>query len=158
MTGNTNSTIMPTLRYHDAPAAIEWLCNVLGFAKHVVYPGPGNTIGHAELTLGNGMIMLGSVKDDAYGKGFKTPAELGDIETRSAYIVVADTDAVYARAQAAGATFAAPPSEHGLRQPRVHRQRSRRQHLVHRHLQPMGTAEIGAAHGVNSLPYIRRLL
>ncbi len=108
MTGNTNSTIMPTLRYHDAPAAIEWLCNVLGFAKHVVYPGPGNTIGHAELTLGNGMIMLGSVKDDAYGKGFKTPAELGDIETRSAYIVVADTDAVYARAQAAGATFPRP--------------------------------------------------
>lgn len=52
--------------------------------------------------------MLGSVKDDDYGKGFKTPGELGGIETRSAYIVVPDADAVYARAQAAGAAFARP--------------------------------------------------
>src|SRR5438128_1671955 len=27
----TKSTIMPALRYQDAPAAIEWLCGVLGF-------------------------------------------------------------------------------------------------------------------------------
>ncbi len=110
MTGSatTSSTIMPTLRYRDAPAAIEWLSSVLGFQKHAVYPGPNNTIGHAELTLGRGMIMLGSVKDDAYGKGFKTPSEVGGIETRSAYIVVPDADAVYARAQAAGATFLRP--------------------------------------------------
>ena len=59
-------------------------------------------IGHAELTLGGGMIMLGSEKDDEYGRGFKSPGELG-AETRSAYIVVSDADAVYARAQAAGA-------------------------------------------------------
>ncbi len=103
-----NSTVMPALRYRNAPAAIEWLCNVLGFTKHVVYPGPDNTIGHAELTLGSGMIMLGSVKDDAYGKGFKTPAELGNVETRSSYIVVPDADAVYARAQAASAAFLRP--------------------------------------------------
>ncbi|HLK15846.1 MAG TPA: VOC family protein [Fimbriimonadaceae bacterium] len=104
----TNSTVMPALRYKNAPAAIEWLCKVLGFTKHVVYPGPNNTIGHAELTLGGGMIMLGSVKDDAYGKGFKTPVELGNIETRSTYIVVPDADAVYARAQGAGAAFLRP--------------------------------------------------
>lgn len=114
----TSSTIMPTLRYRDAPAAIEWLSSVLGFAKHAVYPGPNNTIGHAELTLGRGMIMLGSVKDDAFGKGFKTPKELGDIETRSAYIVVPDADAVYARAQAAGAPFVRPlqDTEYGSRE------------------------------------------
>jgi uncharacterized glyoxalase superfamily protein PhnB len=105
---STKSTIMPTLRYRDAPAAIDWLSKVFGFEKHAVYPGPNNTIGHAELSLGGGMIMLGSVKDDAYGKGFKTPAELGNIETRSTYIVVPDADAVYARAQAAGATIARP--------------------------------------------------
>jgi uncharacterized glyoxalase superfamily protein PhnB len=105
MSVNSPSTIMPALRYRDAPAAIEWLCNILGFAKHAVYPGPDNTIGHAELTLGGGMIMLGSAKDDAYGRRFKTPAELGDMETRSAYIVVPDAEAVYARAKAAGATI-----------------------------------------------------
>lgn len=108
MTGasnNSKSTIMPTLRYKDAPAAIDWLCKVFGFERHAVYPGPDNTIGHAELSLGGGMIMLGSGKNDEYGRGFKSPADLGNIETRSTYIIVPDADAVYARAQAAGATI-----------------------------------------------------
>ncbi len=103
----TPSTIMPTMRYRDAPAAIEWLCSVLGFSKHAVYPGPNGTIGHAELTLGGGMIMLGSEKSDEYGRGFKSPGELG-VETRSTYVIVEDADAVYARAQAAGAAVVRP--------------------------------------------------
>ena len=105
---HSHSTIMPALRYKDAPAAIDWLCQVLGFEKKAVYPGPNGTVGHAELTLGGGMIMLGSQKDDAYGRGFKSPGEVGGVETRSAYVVVADADAVYARAQAAGATIVRP--------------------------------------------------
>ena len=104
----TRSTIMPTLRYKNAPAAIDWLCSVLGFAQHAVYPGPENTIGHAELTLGGGMIMLGSHKDDEYGRGFKTPQELDGTETRSAYVIVSNADEVYSRAQAAGAVVVRP--------------------------------------------------
>lgn len=100
-----NSTIMPTLRYRDAKAAIEWLCSVLGFTKHAAYEGPDGKIMHAELTLGGGMIMLGEARDDAYGKRFKTPEELGGVETRSSYVVVADADAVYTRVQAAGAAI-----------------------------------------------------
>ena len=46
--------------------------------------------------------MLGSGKDDEYGRGFKSPTDLGNIETRSTYIVVWDADAVYERAKAAG--------------------------------------------------------
>lgn len=99
---------MPTLRYHDAHAAIDWFTNVLGFTRHAVYPGPDNTIGHAELALDGGMIMLGSYKDDDYGKGFKSPSELGNIETRSSYIVVEDAEAVWRRAQAAGAEIVRP--------------------------------------------------
>ncbi len=102
------STIMPTLRYRNAPAAIDWLCTVLGFARHAVYSNPDGTIAHAELTLGGGMIMLGSTKDDAYGRGFKSPGEVGGVETRSAYIVVADADEVHARAQAAQAPIVRP--------------------------------------------------
>jgi uncharacterized glyoxalase superfamily protein PhnB len=104
----SRSTVMPTLRYRDAQAAIEWLTNVLGFSKHAVYPGPDNTIGHAELTLNGGMIMLGSHKEDDYGKGFKSPGELGNIETRSSYIVVKDAEAVWHRSQAAGAQVVRP--------------------------------------------------
>ncbi|KAA6457160.1 glyoxalase [Acidobacteria bacterium AB60] len=102
------STIMPALRYRDAHAAIDWFCNVLGFTRHAVYDGPDNTVAHAELTLNGGMIMLGSQKDDEYGRRFKTPLEAGGIETCSAYVVVEDADAVYARAQAAGAPIVRP--------------------------------------------------
>jgi uncharacterized glyoxalase superfamily protein PhnB len=104
----TRSTILPAMRYQDAKAAIDWLCTVFGFERHAVYEGNDGTIMHAELTLGGGMIMLGSARDDAYGRGFKSPADLGGMETRSAYIVVADADAVFARAQAAGATVVRP--------------------------------------------------
>lgn len=101
-TPSTPSTVIPALRYKDAKAAIDWLSKVFGFERHAVYPGPNNTVGHAELTLGGGMIMLGSVKEDEYGRGFKSPSDIGNVETRGAYLVVADPDAVYARAQAAG--------------------------------------------------------
>lgn len=104
----THSTVIPGHRYRNAPAAIEWLCNVFGFERHAVYEGENGTIAHAELTLGGGMIMLGSGKDDEYGKNFKSPGELGGIETRSVYLVVADADAAHARAVAAGATIIRP--------------------------------------------------
>src|SRR5436305_12428419 len=100
--GASRSTVIPSLRYRNAPAAIDWLCQVFGFARHAVYANPDGSIAHAELTLGGGMIMLGSGKNDEYGRGFKSPEELGGVETRGSYIVVPDADAVFARAQAAG--------------------------------------------------------
>lgn len=102
------STIMPALRYRDANAAIAWLCTVLGCERHAVYGGPNGTVGHAELMLGNGMIMLGSHKDDAFAKDYASPSEMGGRETRSAYVVVGDVDSVWARAQAAGAVVVRP--------------------------------------------------
>jgi uncharacterized glyoxalase superfamily protein PhnB len=99
---------MPSLRYANAPAAIDWLCNVFGFARHAVYEAEPGVIGHAELTLNGGMVMLGSARDDEYGRGFKSPVELSGMETRSAYIVVADAAAAYERAVAAGGTIVRP--------------------------------------------------
>lgn len=102
----TRSTVMPALRYRDAPAAIEWLCRVIGFEKHLVVPGANNTIAHAQLALGGGMLMLGSVDNgSAYGKRIRQPDEMGGFETQSAYVVVADADAVHARARAEGWTM-----------------------------------------------------
>ncbi|MGA2848833.1 MAG: VOC family protein [Terracidiphilus sp.] len=108
---NTPSTVIPALRYRNAPAAIEWLCSVIGFARHAVYEGENGTIGHAELTLNGGMIMLGSAKDDEHSRSFKSPDELDGIETRSVYIVVPDVEAVHARAVAAGADIVRPPQD-----------------------------------------------
>ena len=44
----TTSNVMPAMRYTNAPAAIDWLCNVLGFARHQVYANPNGTIAHAD--------------------------------------------------------------------------------------------------------------
>lgn len=66
-------------------------------------PGENHTIAHAQLTSGNGMMMLGSIHDNEFGKLIKQPDELGGIETQCPYVIVKDADAHYARAVAAGA-------------------------------------------------------
>jgi uncharacterized glyoxalase superfamily protein PhnB len=100
---NTRAAIIPCMSYRDAAAAIEWLCSTFGFEKQAVYPGEDGTIMHAQLTLGNGMIMCGTKRDSPYGKYVKQPDETGGCETQAPYVVVSDADAVYQRAKAAGA-------------------------------------------------------
>jgi uncharacterized glyoxalase superfamily protein PhnB len=100
-----SSTIIPCLRYRRAPAAIEWLCEAFGFEKHLVVPGDNNTIAHAQLTVGDSMIMLGSVQDNEFGRFTKQPDEIGNAETQSPCVIVADADAHYARANAASAAI-----------------------------------------------------
>jgi uncharacterized glyoxalase superfamily protein PhnB len=98
------STVIPGLRYRNALAAIEWLCRAFGFTKNAVYMGEGEIVAHAQLTFGNGMVMLGSVQNGtAHSKQMVQPDEVGMRETQSAYLVVSDADAVYATAKAAGA-------------------------------------------------------
>lgn len=95
--------IIPTMRYQNAPAMIDWLCEAFGFERHAVFEDAGGGIAHAELTLGDdGMIMLGSVRDNEFGKLQSTPAALGGT-TQSPYIIVDDADAVFRSAKAAGA-------------------------------------------------------
>jgi len=102
---NTRATVIPCLRYRDAPAAIDWLCQTFGFEKQLVVPNQDGTIAHAQLSFGNGMIMLGSVlkAETEFGRLMKQPDEITGAETQSSYIVVLDADAMYARAKAAGA-------------------------------------------------------
>jgi len=102
---NTKATVIPCLRYRDAPAAIEWLCRVFGFEQHLVVSNQDGTIAHAQLSFGAGMIMLGSVVESEFGRLMKQPDEIGGAETQTAYVIVSDADAVYAQAKAAGATI-----------------------------------------------------
>lgn len=100
----TRATVVPCLRYRDAAAAIDWLCTAFGFEKQAVYPNDDGSIAHAQLTFGNGMVMLGSVSSASdWGRLIRQPDEIGGAETQSAYLIVDDADAVYARAKAAGA-------------------------------------------------------
>jgi uncharacterized glyoxalase superfamily protein PhnB len=104
----TRATIIPVLRYRNAPAAIEWLCLVFGFQKKLVVPNEDGTIAHAQLNFGNGMIMLASahVNETEFGHLMKQPDEVAGAVTQSIYVVVTDADAVYIQAKAAGAQIA----------------------------------------------------
>ena len=102
----TRSTVIPCLRYRDAAAAIEWLCETFGFEKNLIVPGEKGGIAHAQLTHGNGMIMLGSATDTEFGRLMKQPDEIGGAETQTAYVIVSDADATYERAKVAGARIA----------------------------------------------------
>ena len=86
--------VIPTLRYQNAKAAIDFLDRAFGFERKAVMENEDGTIGHAELTHGAGMVMIGS-------------AGMGDpqFETghASIYVVVSDPDALHERAHAAGA-------------------------------------------------------
>src|SRR3954453_9084291 len=104
----TTATVIPALQYQDAPAAIDFLCKAFGFEKKAVYQGEGGSITHAELTLGNGMVMLGSVKETDYGKLLVRPHQVGGV-TMSTYCIVADPDAHFARAKAVGSQITRAP-------------------------------------------------
>jgi uncharacterized glyoxalase superfamily protein PhnB len=93
---------MPALRYRNAGAAIDWLCKAFGFEKKMAVPTEDGRIAHAELVLGNGMIMLGDAKAE-YGSLVRPPGRPQRVNTQGIYVVVADADAHYARAKAAGA-------------------------------------------------------
>ena len=60
----TAPNIYPCLGYRDAKAAIRWLCDAFGFEERMVHPGEDREVAHAELSLGPGIVMLGSASDD----------------------------------------------------------------------------------------------
>jgi uncharacterized glyoxalase superfamily protein PhnB len=89
--------IYPVLRYRDAHAAIDFLCEAFGFERNAVYEADDGTVAHAQLAHGSGMVMLSTERDDD-DRGYGKHAGQGWI-----YLVVSDSDAHYARAKAAGA-------------------------------------------------------
>jgi uncharacterized glyoxalase superfamily protein PhnB len=106
------STLIPCLRYRDAPAAINFLCDAFGFTRHAVYADDADPsiVHHAQLVFGNSMVMLGSARPGEMQAlyGWKTPAEAGGI-TMCVCAWVADPDAHCAQAKAAGAEIVRGP-------------------------------------------------
>ena len=98
------STLIPSLRYRDAHAAIEFLERAFGFVRHAVYPGENNTVGHAELRHGSGMVMLGSASNPSPSTRWQTtPGEIDGRVTSPLYLIVPDCQPVWDSAKAAGA-------------------------------------------------------
>lgn len=92
--------VIPSLIIDGAPAAIEFYDAVLGTSVRMRMDSPDGKVGHAELQLGDSVIMLA---DEFPDMGYLGPKSVGGTSvTLSVY--VDDVDAVFGRALAAGAT------------------------------------------------------
>jgi uncharacterized glyoxalase superfamily protein PhnB len=96
----SDQTVFPALRYADARAAIDFLERAFGFELRMAVDGPGGGVSHAELTLGAGMIMIGSARS---GEGDDYSAVAPGPGTAALYVAVQDADHHYDTATAAGA-------------------------------------------------------
>ena len=96
-------TAAPRLRIRNAAAAIEFYKQAFGARELMRFVGHGQ-IGHAEIAIGNSVIMLG---EEALDHGFPGPQALGGSPV-SIHLYVEDADALVARAVAAGARLVSP--------------------------------------------------
>jgi PhnB protein len=91
--------VIPYLSLDVASAAIEFYTKVFGAQEKVRMPGPGGTVGHAELAIGDSIVMLADVSPDMG----QTPKQLGGTPV-TVMVYVEDVDDVFDRAIKAGAT------------------------------------------------------
>ncbi|MFD9907392.1 VOC family protein [Streptomyces sp. NPDC059063] len=99
-------SIFPTLLYADAKAAITQLTEAFGFTEMSVYESEDGTVLHAELSYGNGAVMLGSK-----GRGGVFAEKMKDAGPSGTYIVVDDVDAHHQRAVEHGVDIVMPPTD-----------------------------------------------
>ena len=96
--------LTPYLIVDGASAAIDFYGSVLGASERMRLPMPNGRIGHAELELGDSLLMLADENPDMDIRG---PASLGGTPV-SMHLYVEDADAVFARALEAGAKALRP--------------------------------------------------
>jgi PhnB protein len=92
-------SITPYLICKGAASAIDWYKKALGAEELFRMPGPDGTLGHAEIKLGDSVVMLA---DEFPQMGAKSPATIGGTPV-SLMLYVKDSDAVFKNAVAAGA-------------------------------------------------------
>ena len=100
--------------YRDAAKMIDWLCAAYGFAVRLKVEGEGGSIVHSELTLADGVVMVGAARGGE-ARRFETdtlsPLDAG-CNTQNLMVYVDDVDAHCAHARAAGARIVAEPELH----------------------------------------------
>jgi uncharacterized glyoxalase superfamily protein PhnB len=106
MTTRTSTvTFYPSVLYRDADAAMSWLERTLGFERREDHRDEQGNVQHAELSLGSGIVMLGSA-----GVG-REPFRSVPAGASLTYCAVEDVDALYERARAAGAEIPLEPAD-----------------------------------------------
>ena len=93
------SSITPYLIITGAAKAIDFYKRVFGATEVMRFGGPDGKVGHAELRIGNSMIMLA---DEHPERGYRSPQSIGGSAT-GIMLYVDDVDRVFKRAVEAGA-------------------------------------------------------
>jgi uncharacterized glyoxalase superfamily protein PhnB len=110
--------VVPMIAYEDGHAAIEWLTRVLGFEERLRYESEDGSIGHAELELEGGLIMLATPTPEYQGpRRHRETCEAARRWSDNPYVIdgvlvsVSDVDGHFERARAAGATILREPED-----------------------------------------------
>jgi PhnB protein len=96
--------VMPYLYIDGAKAAIDFYTSVLGAGVRMTMPGPDGKVGHAELSIGDSVIMLA---DEFPDMGARGPKAVGGSPV-TIHVYVEDVDATFEKALSAGATALRP--------------------------------------------------
>ena len=100
-------TVIPYLVVRGASDAIAFYAKALGATEQVRMPGPGGSVMHAEIKIGDSIVML---SDENPEMGSISPATLNGTPV-SVFLYVPDVDALFTQAVAAGATALMPPTD-----------------------------------------------
>jgi uncharacterized glyoxalase superfamily protein PhnB len=100
-------TATPHLVCRGAADAIKFYKKAFGARELMRMPGPGGSIAHAEIQIGDSRLMLG---DEMPEMGARAPQTVGGTPV-SIFLYVADVDRAFAKAVAAGATGDMPPAD-----------------------------------------------
>lgn len=97
-------TLTPYIILRDASAAIDFYKKIFHAQEILRIPGPNGSVGHAELKIGDSMIMMG---EEMPAMGHKAPQTVGGTPI-GLVIYVKNVDAVFNAAVAAGAKVLKP--------------------------------------------------
>ncbi|HDR9147753.1 VOC family protein [Burkholderia vietnamiensis] len=103
-------SLSSALCYRDPKAALDWLARAFGFERAIVVTTPAGDIAHAEMTFGDGLVMVGG----AWADCIASPEDTGGRNTQHVHVHLpddADIDAHCERARAAGAEILQPPAD-----------------------------------------------
>jgi len=99
--------LTPSLAVENAAKAIEFYKRAFGAKERGRMPGPGDTIAHAELEIGDSVLMLA----DPMPQSTVTPPTKLDGTSVGIFLYVEDVDSVVQDALDAGATVKMPVAD-----------------------------------------------
>jgi uncharacterized glyoxalase superfamily protein PhnB len=110
--------VVPMLAYEDALGALAWLAKAFGFRERARVEEPDGTIGHAELELGDGVVVLASGPEGYQGpRRHREGCESARAWSRVPWVIngvcvhVDDVDEHFAHAKGAGAIILSEPED-----------------------------------------------